>query len=139
MARASRIGKVNLGSSYLQDVQAVDYSFITDQVDKAVEASNKKREEISGDIRTNLTNLQGELDKANQTAATTGDVVAQRAIQFSESASQKNLEFNRLYQQGKMSRDEFLIATNNVNRSAQNLNTFVSTIADYRFGHFIAT
>ena len=132
MARASRIGKVNLGSSYLQDVQAVDYSFITDQVDKAVEASNKKREEISGDIRTNLTNLQGELDKANQTAATTGDVVAQRAIQFSESASQKNLEFNRLYQQGKMSRDEFLIATNNVNRSAQNLNTFVSTIADYR-------
>ena len=58
--------------------------------------------------------------------------MAQRAIQFSESASQKNLEFNRLYQQGKMSRDEFLIATNNVNRSAQNLNTFVSTIADYR-------
>ena len=132
MARASRIGKVDLGPSYLQDAQMVDYSYLTEQVDKTIAENNKRKEEISSDIRTNLSNLQDQLSKNEQLAATNADVVSQRAIQFSESASQKNLQFNRLYQQGKMSRDEFLIATNNVNRSATNLNHFITTIDGYR-------
>jgi hypothetical protein len=134
---ANVIGNVDLGKGSVEGSGVtrenfVDFNYLGKQISKAITTRNTKLAAEDAAIEKQMNDLQAQLDKQQQLAANSGDLVKGRALEYAQNASAQMLVYSNLFKAGKMKPQQYLTAKNNVQAGADNMDVLFKKIDDTR-------